>query len=315
MRRFLIGLLIVIAALAGALWFVSTPSIPRSVLEKKYANTTDDRFVVLPDGARAHFRDQGPRDAAVLLLIHGSNAALLTWVPWVERLDNNFRVVSVDMPGHGLTGAVPDGDYSEEGMVGFTKEFADKIGLKKFAIAGNSMGGAIAAHFAEEYPARVTHLILIDAGGMPTKQGDHVPLAFRLGRTPVLNKLLLFITPRGIVKEGLDDAFVHKTLITGKMIDWYWDFARMEGTREATLKRFNLPWDLYVKNHAAQIHVPTLILWGSQDHLVPVASAEAYRDAIKNSKLIVYPDGGHVLQEDLPDESASAAREFLTSTP
>jgi pimeloyl-ACP methyl ester carboxylesterase len=312
MRKALIGLLVVIAALAGVFWYASTPSIPRSVLEKKYANG-DSQFIVLPDGARAHFRDQGPRNAQVLLLIHGSNASLFTWEPWVSRLDNTFRVVSVDMPGHGLTGAVPNGDYSQEGMVKFTDEFAAKIGLAKFAIGGNSMGGGIAARYAEEHPERVTHLILVDAGGMPSKQGDHVPLAFRLARIPVVNNLLLYITPRSIVKEGLNDAFVHKKLISDWMIDRYWDFARMEGTREATLKRFEIPWDSSIKDHIGDIKAPTLILWGADDQLIPVEAAHEYHDAIKGSKLIVYPDAGHVLQEDLPDQSAADVRAFLTA--
>ena len=312
MRKTLIGLLVVVAALAGGLWYVSTPSIPRAVLEKKYA-TGASQFTVLPDGARAHYRDQGARDGAVLLLIHGSNASLFTWEPWVSRLGKSFRVVTVDMPGHGLTGTVPNGDYSQEGMVKFTDEFATKIGLQKFALGGNSMGGAIAARYAEEHPDRVTKLILVDAGGMPTKMGDHVPLAFRLGRTPVVNKLLLFITPRSIVKEGLDDAFVHKKLVSNWMIDEYWEFARMEGTREATLKRFNIPRDLSIKDHIADIKASTLILWGAQDHLIPVEAAHAYNDAIKGSKLIVYPDAGHVLQEDEADESARDVSAFLAT--
>ncbi len=311
MRKFLIGLLVVIAALAGAFWYFSTPSIPRAVLEAKYA-TGASQFVVLPDGARAHFRDQGPRDAAVLLLIHGSNSSLLTWEPWVKRLDDTFRVVTVDMPGHGLTGAVPNGDYSQEGMVKFALEFADKIGLKQFALGGNSMGGGVAARFAEEHPDRLTHLILVDAGGMQVADGAHIPLAFRLGRIPVVNLVLLHITPRSIVKDGLNDAIVHKEIINDKMIDWYWDFARMEGTRQATLARFNLPWDLTVKDHVAQIKTPTLILWGEEDGLIPVASAHAYNAAIAGSKLIIYPRTGHIPMEEVPDQSAADVRAFLT---
>lgn len=313
MRRVLIGLLVAIAALVAAFWYVSTPGISRSDLEKKYA-TGASQFTVLPDGARAHFRDQGPRNAQVLLLIHGSNASLFTWEPWVSRLSKNYRVVTVDMPGHGLTGAVPNGDYSQEGMVKFTDEFATKIGLQKFSIGGNSMGGAIAARYAEEHPERVTHLILVDAGGMPSKAGDHVPLAFRLARIPVVNNILLYYTPRSIVKEGLNDAFVHKRLISDFMIDEYWDFARMEGTREATLKRFELPEDTTIRDHINDIKAPTLILWGAQDHLVPVEAAHEYNEAIKGSKLIVYPDAGHILQEDLADASAKDVSAFL-STP
>lgn len=310
MRKILIVLIIVAAGLAGAFWYFSTPSIPRAVLEAKYA-TPPSQFVALPDGARAHYRDRGPRQAQVLLLIHGSNASLFTWEPWAKRLDNDFRVVSVDLPGHGLTGAVPNHDYSQEGMVKFVLAFADKIGLTTFTVAGNSMGGGVAARFAEEHPDRVSHLILVDAGGMPVRQGDRVPLAFRIARIPVLNQLVLHVTPRSLVVEGLNDAIVHKSIITDEMIDTYWDFARMEGTREATVERFSLPGDTYVKDHVSAIKAPTLILWGEQDHLIPVEAGRQFHAAIPGSRLIVYPGTGHIPMEEVAGESAAAVQAFL----
>lgn len=312
MRNFLIGVVLGIALLVGASVYFSVPSIPRATLEAKYA-VPPSKFVMLPDGARAHYRDQGPRNAQVLLLIHGSNSSLLTWEPWVKRLSDSFRIVTVDMPGHGLTGAVPNNDYSQDGMVRFTKEFADKIGLTKFAIGGNSMGGAVAAQFAEQYPAQVTNLILVDAGGMQTQQGDRVPLVFRLARIPVLNRLMVHVTPRSLVVEGLNDAIVHKEIINRKMVDWYWDFARMKGSRTAMIERFNLPWTSYVRDHVGTIHAPTLIIWGEEDHLVPVKSAHAYNKAISGSKLITYPDTGHLPQEEVADKSAADVRAFLMS--
>jgi pimeloyl-ACP methyl ester carboxylesterase len=315
MKTVLAGLVAVIGLLVGTFFLLSTPDIPRSILEAKYA-TPPSQFLTLADGARVHYRDRGPRDAPVLVLVHGSNASLFTWEPWVRRLDDTFRVITIDMPGHGLTGAVPSNDYSQKGMADFVAAVADKIGLGKFAIGGNSMGGGVAARFAEDYPARVTALILVDAGGMPGKPGDHVPLGFRIGRTPVLNLLLLHITPRRIFAEGLHDSFVHQNLVTPAMITQYWELNRMAGTRQATLARFQLGIDdPYIKDHAGRITVPTLILWGAKDHLVPVADAHDYASAIAGSRLIVYPDAGHILQEDAADASAAAVRAFLGSLP
>ena len=312
MSRFLTGLLVVAVVLAGAFYYFSEPDIARSVLEAKYA-TPPSQFVMLPDGARAHVRDQGSRNGPVLVLVHGSNASLFTWEPWARRLGDQFRVVSMDMPGHGLTGAVPNHDYSQEGMVKFVKEVTDKLGIQKFAIAGNSMGGGIAARFAEEYPANVSALILVDAGGMPSKGGDKIPLAFQLARVPVIDQILLHITPRSLVSEGLNDAIVHKEIINDAMIDSYWDFARMAGTREATLERFSLDWDNAVQRHIADIKAPTLILWGAEDHLIPVQAAHEFQNAIAGSKLIVYPNTGHIPQEEVADQSASDVRAFLSA--
>jgi pimeloyl-ACP methyl ester carboxylesterase len=313
MRKLLIGLVVLVAVIIGAVWAFSVPDIPRADLEAKYAKAPS-QFIVLPDGARAHVRDQGPKTAPVLVLVHGSNASLFTWVPWVNRLDKDFRVVTLDMPGHGLTGAVPNGDYSQEGMVKFTLEVADKLHLAKFAIGGNSMGGGVAARFAEEHPDRVTKLILVDAAGMPVASGDKVPLAFRIARTPVLNNMMLYITPRSIVTEGLNDAIIHKEIIDDHMVDLYWNFARMEGTRAATLKRFTLPVTNDVATDIAKIKAPTLILWGEQDHLIPVAAAHKFNAAIPGSKLIVYPATGHIPMEEVPDESANAVRAFMNGT-
>jgi pimeloyl-ACP methyl ester carboxylesterase len=313
MRAFLTGLAVIVAALAGAFYFLSDPDIPRAVLEAKYGGPPS-RFLTLADGARAHIRDEGPRTAPVLVLIHGSNASLYTWRPWVERLSHTFRIVSMDMPGHGLTGEVPTDDYSAKAMVEFVRDVTDKLGLSDFAIAGNSMGGAIAARFAETYPQRVTQLILVDAGGLRSRQGDKIPLAFKLARLPVLNQVLLYITPRALVAEGLNDAIVRKAIITDAMIDQYWEFARMTGSRTATAERFREPYDDYVEQHIQKIGAPTLILWGEDDHLIPVVAARTFAKEIPGSKLIIYRATGHIPQEEVADQSAADVQSFLLAT-
>src|SRR5215510_3462556 len=174
MKRFVIsgGCLLL---LPGAFWYFSQSDIPRAILEGKYAGPPS-QFVTLPDGTRAHVRDRGPRDALALVLIHGSNASLYTWEPWVKRLSDKFRIITVDLPGHGLTGAVSNRDYTQEGMVKFINEVADVLGLHRFAIGGNSMGGRAAVLFTIKHPERITHLVLVDSGGLPTKQIESTPI-------------------------------------------------------------------------------------------------------------------------------------------
>jgi len=314
MRKFLISGGVLVALSGAALWYFSTPDIPRATLEAKYAQPPS-QFVMLPDGARAHIRDRGLRDGKPLVLIHGSNASLFTWEPWAKRLEDTFRVITVDLPGHGLTGAVPNRDYSEDGMVKFVGEVADALALQRFAVGGNSMGGRVAARFAEVDPARVTHLILVDASGLPSKQDDRTPLAFWLLRTPVINRMLLRVAPRSIVALGLNEAFVHRDIISDAMVDSYWELGRMEGTREATLARINAPSKSGVQAHIADIKAPTLILWGEEDRLVPVDVAHAFQAAIPGSKLIIYSKTGHGPQEEVPEPSARDVRQFLLGNP
>ncbi len=314
MRGCLISIAVVVAALVGAFFYFSEADIPRATLEAQYA-TPPSQFVTLPDGARVHYRERGPKDASVLVLVHGSDASLFTWEPWSKNLSDKFRVISLDLPAHGLTGAVPNRDYSQKGMTVFVHEFADKLGLKTFALAGNSMGGGVVARFAETYPDRVSKLILVDAAGMPVGPGDHVPVGFMIARMSFMRPVMLHITPRALFSEGLNDAIVRKSVITDKMIDMYWRFHLMEGAREANAERFATNEDYgYVKDHIGQIKAPTLILWGAQDHLIPVAAAHAFNRAIPGSKVIIYPATGHIPMEEVADQSAADVRAFL-STP
>jgi pimeloyl-ACP methyl ester carboxylesterase len=308
MRKFLIagGFLLL---LAGAFWYFSQPDIPRAIIEAKYG-VPPSQFLRLPEGTRAHVRDRGPRDALVVVLIHGSNASLFTWEPWVKRLSDRFRIITMDLPGHGLTGAVPGGDYTQEGMVKFIDEVTSMLELHKFAIGGNSMGGRASALYTLKHPEKVTHLVLVDSGGLPTKQVEPTPLVYRLMGIPIANRLLLHFTPRSIVVDGLNGAIVHKNIITDEMIDRYWDFIRMSGTREATIIRGRIQ-DKRIRDDIPKIQARTLILWGEDDRTIPVEAAYAFHAAIAGSKLIVYPNTGHIPQEEVPHQSAADLRAFL----
>ncbi len=315
--RFFRGLLILLAILAiivaGLVAAFRDPDIPAAELVAKYGQAPS-RFITLPSGANVHFRDQGQPLGPVLVLVHGSNASLHTWEPWVAQLGNQFRVISVDLPAHGLTGPVPGDDYSQQGMAQFVYDFTAALKLAPFALAGNSMGGGIAARFAIDHPERLTHLILVDAGGMPTKVERDPGLGFRLARIPVVQNLMLYVTPRNLFEDGLKKAIVDDALVTPAMVDRYWELNRREGTRAATLKRFQSPFDTYIQDNAGKITTPTLILWGAEDTLVPPDVGEAYAGAIKNSKLIEYDNVGHIPMEEVPDQSARAVREFLSPT-
>ncbi|MEI9990261.1 MAG: alpha/beta hydrolase [Rhizomicrobium sp.] len=330
--RVFIGIVVIFLVLLGVgLYVYSAPDIPRAALEAKYA-TPPSQFVTLsypstlppedvgsgpsatlgPYIARAHYRVRGATNAPILLLLHGSNASLFTWEPWSNTLSDQFRVVSVDLPGHGLTGATANHDYSQAGMAEFVLAFADKLGLKSFALAGNSMGGGVAARFAEEHPDRVTALILVDAGGMPSRAGDSPPLAFRLLRQGWLRPILGHLDPKPLVREALADAIVRKKILTEAMIDQYADFARMEGSRAATAERFGEADDTsFVKDHIGALKMPVLILWGEQDHLIPVSAAATWHDAIPGSKVIIYAETGHIPMEELADQTALDVRKFL----
>ncbi|MEQ1863465.1 MAG: alpha/beta hydrolase [Micropepsaceae bacterium] len=313
--RWLLTLIVVLAVVVvGAMVAFYDPDMPDADLVAKYGQPPS-QFLTLPSGARAHYRDQGQRNGPALVLLHGSNASLHTWEPWVAQIGDQFRMISLDLPSHGLTGAVPGDDYSQEGMAKFVDEFTSALGVERFALAGNSMGGGVSARFALMHPERLTHLILVDAAGMPTKTPRDPGLGFRLARMPVLQYAMLYVTPRNLFEDGLKTAIADDTLVTPAMVDRYWELNRRAGTRAATLKRFQTPFDNFIEQNASKIATPTLMLWGDVDTLTPRDMGEAYNAAIKGSKLIVYNNVGHVPMEEAPEQSARAVREFLSPTP
>ncbi len=307
-----VGILVLLALIVMAVSVVRFDKSKEELLPK-YASPAS-QFIALPDGAVAHVRDEGPREAPALVLVHGSNASLHTWEPWVKLLGGKYRVVTMDMPGHGLTGAVPGDDYSRTAMVAFTHEVVGKLGLTHYAIGGNSMGGGVAAEYAETYPAEVSALILVDAAGIPRKAeaGEKLPLGFRLARMPVLNKILLYVTPRSIFAEGLHKVFVDQSKVTEEMISRYYDLALYDGNRKATSIRFRTPSnDEAVAERLGAIRAPTLILWGDKDTLIPVENAAEFARRIPGAKVVIYPDVGHVPMEEVAEKSAADVAAFL----
>ncbi|MBP6011419.1 MAG: alpha/beta hydrolase [Alphaproteobacteria bacterium] len=315
---FLRGILVLISiiglAIAGLVFAFSDPDMPADILVTKYG-APPSQFIDLPSGAKVHYRDQGQKNGMPLVLLHGSNASLHTWEPWAGQLGDQFRIISVDLPGHGLTGAVPGDDYSQEGMAKFVDLFTRAMGVQRFALAGNSMGGGVAARFALMHPERLTHVILVDAGGMPTKTPQDPGLGFRIARMPVIQNVLLFVSPRSLFEDGLKKAIVDDALVTPEMIDRYWELNRRAGTRAASLKRFQTPFDTVIADNVSKIATPTLILWGELDTLTPRDMGDAYNAAIKGSRFIVYKNVGHLPMEEAAEQSARAVREFLYPTP
>ncbi len=317
--RILLWIVGIIAVLIGAAFlFLGDPEVPRDVLLQKYGQAPS-QFVDLPSGAKAHYRDQGNAAGPALVLLHGSNASLHTWEPWVKNLGDAFRVVTVDLPGHGLTIAKADETYTAESMAAFVGEFTSTIGVERFAVAGNSMGGGVASRVAIALPARVTHLIPIDSAGLVPANMPEPPAFFYLVRTPVLREFLRLIPGRPVAEATLKASFAHQELVTPEMIDRYWELNRGPGIRKATRARFSMPMeyflgeDKFFRENLPKLTVPTLVLWGRQDKLIPVEAAELFKQAIPGAQAIIYDDGGHILQEDLAERTAADVRAFLTA--
>lgn len=311
MRRFLGFLvLLLLVAVGGALIWFHTPDTDAAAMRAKYGGPPS-QFVDLGGGLSVHLRDTGPRDGPVLMLVHGSNADLHTWDPWAARLDKRYRVIRFDLPGHGLTGPSPAKRYSAKAYADVVEKVRAKMGVDHVVLAGNSMGGGVAWNYALMYPDHLAGLILVDAAGQPSPPGHKPPLAFQIARTPVLRNLAAMITPRDLLENTIKDAFYDKSLVTPAMVDRYWELLRYPGNRTATIDRFSETPEYATAERLHTITIPTLILWGDNDALIPVSSAHFFADNIPGAQLIIYPKTGHVPMEERADQSAIDAYHFI----
>lgn len=310
--RYGVGALVL--ALGVVIYRAWTPDIPHDVLAEKYATGASD-FIDLPSGARAHIRTRGNFEGKTVILLHGSNASLHTWEPWVDALEADYFIVTADLPGHGLTGPIPSEDYTYNGMVAFVDELVETLNLESFILGGNSMGGGVTLAYALKYPDKPDGLILVDAAGIPTPENTRIktsrPLAFELAGHWYSDWVLENITPRSIVEEGLKKCFSDNSNVTEAKITQYWELARHPGNREATGKRFAWYRDGRSSLDITPIKLPTLILWGEDDSLIPVETGTTMHEMIEGSELIIYPDVGHLPMEEIPAISANAVRAFL----
>jgi pimeloyl-ACP methyl ester carboxylesterase len=307
---------LVLLAVAVLVYWGWASDIPHEELAEKYATGASD-FITLPSGAQAHYRVQGNANGPRIILLHGSNSSLHTWEPWIKDLEDDYLVITADLPGHGLTGPVPSDDYSYTGMVSFVKELTQALEINNFILGGNSMGGGITLKYALTHPDDITGLILVDASGtrLPsdtTKKVDR-PLAFRLAGRWYSDWLFKNFTPRSLASEGLNKSVSVKSVVTEEAIDRYWELVRHPGNRRATGLRFanyrkSGNTDLPVEN----ITAPALIIWGAEDRLIPVETGRALNNRMPNSDLKIYYGVGHLPMEEIASETAAAVRDFLS---
>jgi pimeloyl-ACP methyl ester carboxylesterase len=305
------AMLLLVAIIGIGVWGYA-PDIPAKELRAKYANA-ESEFVKLDNGLTVHVRDEGPKDAPAIILLHGSNASLHTWEQWTKQLSREYRIIRFDQIGHGLTGPDLKGDYGAAAFVDTVNRVAQNRGLDGFYLGGNSMGGWVTHEYAKQHPDRLLGIILVDAGGAPDAKPKALPIGFRIARLPVLNQLARFITPRSVIETSLKQSVSNQAVVTDAEVDEYWELLRHPGNRKATGDRFAQ----YGKRNtgsvisAATRKLPALILWGDEDKLIPVSSAKWFASTYNDSVTHIYKGIGHLPMEEAPDQSAGDVSDWL----
>ena len=282
-------------------------------LSSRYAEAPS-AFVEI-DGMAVHYRDEGdPRDSLPLVLIHGTSSSLHTFDAWVQLIKPYKRVVRMDLPGFGLTGPFPDRNYHIDHYIDFLEKFLKARDIEHCILGGNSLGGYIAWEFALAKPKMTDKLILIDAAGYPQRSAS-VPVGFALARTPFLNKLLTYITPRFLVRSSVENVYADKSKVSDTLVDRYFDLTLRAGNRQALVDRMKSGFDTLKVPQIKNIQAPTLVLWGAQDLLIPVDVAYRFHEDLPHDTLVILDQNGHVPMEESPEESVKAVLRFIGEKP
>lgn len=300
-----LGLALLTAGIGMSAWLMWTPDLPRSTLEAKYLEQPGDMMDV--GGMRLHVRDRGPRDAPAVIMIHGTASHLQSWDDWAAGLADSFRVVRLDLPGHGLSSPDPTGDYSDERSIALLAGLMDQLGLAKASIIGSSLGGRIAWKFAAAHPDRTAKLVLVSPDGFASP-------GFEYGKAPEVPAslgLMKHFLPLRLLRPQLAAAYADGSKMSGATLQRYHDLMRAPGNREALLERMRQTVLEPPEPYLEKITAHTLLVWGEKDRMIPVSNAQDYLRVMPNAELVTFPDLGHVPQEEAPARSLAPVRAFL----
>jgi pimeloyl-ACP methyl ester carboxylesterase len=301
------GVLLMLSALALAL--SRAPDRPVETLVARWAPPPSD--FILVQGQLVHLRDEGPRDDPLpIVLVHGTSASLHTWEAWAKALRGQRRVISFDLPGFGLTGPSAAADYRPPTQTRFMLALLDVLKVQRFVVVGNSLGGEIAWRAALLAPERVDRLVLIDAAG-PHFEPQQVPLGWVIARIPVVNRIAEWVLPRALVAQGLVGVYGDPDKVTSDLVDRYFELTLREGNRRALAQRLQQYERGADAERIASLRLPTLILWGGRDRLIPPAVGQVFQRDIAGSQLVIFDELGHVPHEEDPARLLAVVKPFL----
>lgn len=251
------------------------------------------------DGYDVNYFEGG--DGPTLLMLHGMADDRHSFVGTAGELTGDYRVILPDLQGHGDNVPDPDLDYSIAGQRAFVESFVAALDLDTFFLAGNSMGGHISAAFTLAHPDQVDRLILVNAPGLVVDDtvvygGFGAPITTH-DEFDALMQRVLYNPPSvpGPVKNYLIDTTNHRMEFINGLAQ------SVRGGAEHDLS-----------DRIETLAVPTLVLWGAEDVVVPMGVAEAYADRIPDAELVLLPEAGHSPQMEAPVRVANAIRDFLS---
>jgi pimeloyl-ACP methyl ester carboxylesterase len=264
------------------------------------------------DGLRTRYRVSGSGRPAVLL--HGIGRSLEDWDDQHALLSPGHRLYSVDLPGFGRTAPLA-GPYSLAALARFVADFLAAVGEDgPVDVVGNSLGGAVAMQLSADAPGRVRSLTLVNSAGF----GREVALALRLLAVRPLGRWLLRPS-RSAVARSERSLFFDPSLVTANRVDLALDLAKQPHASRAflemcaelgTLRGIRPQWRSALLDAVAGAGLPTLVVWGDKDLVLPHAHLDAARQRLPHARFHLFPDTGHLPQIERAEELAGLMRQF-----
>ena len=301
----IIALVFISFTLLAAL-YLWTPDKSKAELEKTYGSSKNAYVSAL--GVNLHYQDTGPsKNVIPILFLHGFGASLQTWETWAQALSEDYRVISVDLPGFGLTGEDPSGIYTDQRSVEVLEAFLKELQIPKVVLVGNSMGGKFAWQFAARHPAQVAKLVLISPDGYASPGIEYG----KKTEVPAIAELYRYFFSKTFLAMNLEPAYANPKTLNDALVNRYYDLMLAPGVRGAILARMQQTVLQDPVPSLASIQVPTLLIWGEKDAFIPISNSNDYLKVMPNAKRVSLPNIGHLPQEEQPTIGLAALKEFL----
>jgi pimeloyl-ACP methyl ester carboxylesterase len=305
------GILFVLIAIIAVgftiFWFSRPADISFEELKATIPHVEYSKFAEI-DGVKLHYQEKGSGTSVVL--IHGYMSSTYSWKDVFEPLSEKFHVIAVDLKGFGFS-EKPDGDYTRREQGRLVNGLLDHLKIEKAWLVGNSMGGETSLNATLQDPDRISGLILVDSAGVSFESRNgftpwYVSMPF-VGRA--LSSVIL--TSDTLVRAGLEKSFYDDKKIDAKRIEYYHQPLKTNnGQRAAMLARQQFS-QYPVEDKLGEINKPTLIIWGSEDEIIPLEAGRKMNLLIKNSEMIVYEKVGHIPQEEVPEKVTNDIISFI----
>lgn len=272
-----------------------------------------DYYIIVGD-IRTRYWQVGDEGAAIVL-IHGFAAAVEYWKLNISELAKKHRVYALDMAGFGRSDK-PDINYTGEFYAKFIKDFMSTQNLDKAIICGHSLGGAMALYFAIKHQDMVDKLILVSSGGF----GRKIDIGLRLLATSIIGDFIMKFFSKKTLRMAMRRFAYNKSAVSDDLVDSLYPIFELPGTKRSMLSILRKHANIFgVKPKALQpifdnlhtIHVPTLIIWGRQDPLLPVKYAYVAEQNLPSARLHILDHCGHIPQIEYPEKFNQLVEDFL----